>query len=154
MLAGAPRCPCVILLFWGELQEGSIPNPKPKGSWAVPVYDPMIRVTISPIPRGPHKPPSQEWYQGSMEGQASPWTLVCTGTPPTFPFPQPQLHFWTEVCCNPTLILPKASYPSAKSIQTCLPRGHIMCNIPLWKKSHVSRQNSDFPYFSLPLFFC
>lgn len=48
-LAGALRCPGVILPFWGELLEGSIPNPKPKGSRAVSVYDPMI---------GDHKPHS------------------------------------------------------------------------------------------------
>lgn len=98
----------------GELLEGSTPNPNPKVNWSVPVYDSMIRVTISPIPEGPHKPPSQEWYPGSTEGQALPWTLVCTGIPPRFPFPQPQLHFRTEVCCSPTLqVLPYLSiwYP-------------------------------------------
>lgn len=151
MLAGAPRNPGVILLFWGKLLEGSTPSPKPKGSWAVPVYDPMIRVTISPITEGPCKPPSQEWYQGSTGGQASPWTLVFTGTPPRFPFPQPQLHFRTKMCCSPILVLPVASYPSAKSIQTCLPCNHIMCNIPLWKKSHISRQNSLIFFLSFSL---
>lgn len=59
-LAGALRCPGVILPFWGELLEGSTPNPKPKESRAVSVYDPMIGVTINPTPEGPHKLPSQE----------------------------------------------------------------------------------------------
>lgn len=72
------------------------------------------------------------------------------------PVPTSRLPPRSESGCSPALALPKASYPSANPIQTCLPCDHTTCNISLWKKSHGSSQILWFKilwFLSLSLFF-
>lgn len=80
-LTGAASCPGAVLLFWGGLRGRISPQPDAQGELSCPRV-PMLRVAISTIPGGPHKPPPQERHQPRTEGRASPRNLARTGALP------------------------------------------------------------------------
>lgn len=156
MLAGAPRYPGVILLFRG-IAGGINPQPKAQSELICPCIWLHDKGDYKPHPWGSTQAPFSgvipRQHRGS--GIALNSRLHWNSSQIPIPTTPATLQDWgvlQSYSAGTSLPIHLVSYPSAKSIQTCLPCDHIMCHIPLWKRSHISRQNLDFLSFFLSPF--